>query len=95
MIKANIVTGITATMLLGSVLAVPGTEVMASISQPAIKGDRLDIRPIGTACSQRAWPYYDNACLRDPRRPTGRTREFRIVSADRLPVTKPAAHIAK
>jgi hypothetical protein len=97
MIKTNIVTGIAATTLLGSVvyvLAVPDIEVMA-ISQPAVKGDRLDIRPIGTACSQHAWPYYDNACLRDRRRPTDRTREVRVVSADRLPVTNPAAHIAK
>ena len=98
MIKTNIVSGIAAMAVFGSVvyvLAVPSTEVMASIPQPAVKSDRLDIRPIGTACSQHAWPYYDNACLRDRRRPTGRAREVRVLSVDRLPVTKSAAHIAK
>jgi hypothetical protein len=98
MIKKNIVTGIAAMTLFGGVayvLAVPGTEVMASISQPAVKGDRLDIRPLGTACSQHAWPYYDNACLRDRRRSTGLTREVRVVSTDWLPVARPAAYNAR
>lgn len=98
MIKKNIVIAIAATALFGSVayvLAVPDTEVMTSISQPAIKGDQLDIRPLGTACSQHVWPYYDNTCLRDRRRSMGWAREVRVVSADRLSVTKSAAHIAK
>ena len=44
---------IAATILLGVVLNVLGTEteVMASSSQVAAKGDRLDIRPNETLCA--------------------------------------------
>ncbi len=28
------------------------------------KGDRLDIQSRGIHCSQQAWPYYDQGCLR-------------------------------
>ena len=77
------------------VRGVPNSEINASTSQRALKGDRLDIRPLGTACSQQTWPYYDNACLRDLRGPVRRVRAVRVVSADRLPITNPVAHLAK
>jgi hypothetical protein len=48
-----------------------------------MKGDRLDSREPGAACSQRSWPYYDTVCLRDPSRNGGRARDVRIVSSDR------------
>ena len=28
------------------------------------KGDRLDIQSRGVHCSQHAWPYYEQGCLR-------------------------------
>ncbi len=31
----------------------------------AQRADRLDIRPIGKDCSQKAWPYFENGCLRN------------------------------
>ncbi|HXW24625.1 MAG TPA: hypothetical protein VEK73_07760 [Xanthobacteraceae bacterium] len=42
-------------------------EVEASAPRAAIKGDRLDIRPVRTgpvrgACMQRAWPVYESEC---------------------------------
>jgi len=89
---------IAAATLFGSaayVLAVLGGEVMASGPKPGVKGDRLDIRPLGAACSQSAWPYYEPACLRDRRRPAGRAREVRVVSAERLSFAHPAVHIAR
>jgi hypothetical protein len=95
MIK-TLIAGIAAATLLGSVVYVlaAGTEVMASTSQPAVKGDLFEIRWSGIVC-QRAWPYYDSSCLRDPSRPGSRARTVRVVSADRLTAMKPAALAAK
>lgn len=34
-------------------------------SSPTLgKGDRLDIQSRGIHCSQNAWPYYEQGCLR-------------------------------
>jgi hypothetical protein len=52
----------------------------------AVKGDRLDIRARGGACSQRAWPHYESACLYDDAQPAGEARKVRIVFTDRLPL---------
>ena len=49
--------------------AVLPDAVQARTPQPVTKGDRLDIHPLGAACSQRAWPYYEDACLRDRNQP--------------------------
>ena len=42
-------------------------EVEASAPKAAVKGDRLDIRPVRSgpvrgACMQRAWPVYESEC---------------------------------
>jgi len=58
--------------------------VQARGSNPAIKADRADLRPLGEACSQHAWPYYEAACLRDARNSFGVARPVRIVSTDQL-----------
>lgn len=65
-------------------LALPGfsPEVAASTPAPVVKGDRLDVRPALTDCTQRAWPYYDNSCLRHGSR--GEPRPIRMVSTDRI-----------
>jgi len=39
-------------------------QVEASIPQALAKGDRLDIRPVGSDCSQQAWPNFEASCLR-------------------------------
>lgn len=68
---------ILAATLSGSIvcgLAMPSFEVIASPSQPEVKGVRLDIRPLETACGQQTWPYYSGACVVDLRRPDGRAR---------------------
>jgi len=58
---AAIVAGASALVL----VATP--EVEASAPKAAIKGDRLDIRPVRSspvrgACMQRAWPVYESEC---------------------------------
>jgi hypothetical protein len=50
-----------------------------------VKGDRLDMQRLGTDCSQREWPYFEAACLRDAGRRVAPARLPRIISIDRLP----------
>jgi hypothetical protein len=61
------------------------SQVEASTPAAVAKGDRLDSRVPGPACSQRGWPYYEAACLRDPSRNGGRAREVRLISVERAP----------
>lgn len=70
-----------------AVLAVlPGfaPSVEASVPRPLAKADRLDIRPIGTDCSQQNWPRFEASCLRTVGSKTA-VREARLVTADRTP----------
>ena len=36
-------------------------QVGASAPIVGAKGDRADIRPLGTECGEKAWPYFDAA----------------------------------
>jgi hypothetical protein len=64
----------------------PGTSdrVVASAPLNSGKGDRLDIRPLGTLCSEQAWPYFEAGCVRDRRMALGQAKAARIVAADRI-----------
>jgi hypothetical protein len=68
-----------------AVLALPGfsPEVEASAAPIVQKTDRLDYRPLGMACSEQAWPYYEAKCLRDRTQEGGQPRPARIVKVDR------------
>jgi hypothetical protein len=68
------------------VLALPGfsPQVEAGTPPTVAKSDRLEIRPIGTACSQQAWPYFETGCLRDRTQAGGQVRPVRLVTTDRL-----------
>ncbi|MFZ3359217.1 MAG: hypothetical protein WCA56_19430 [Xanthobacteraceae bacterium] len=57
-------------------------QVQASSPVPGAKADRADLRPLGSDCSQRAWPYFEAACLRDARYPLQQPAQVRVV-ADR------------
>lgn len=59
-------------------------QVEANARVPGAKTDRADARPLAGDCSQRAWPYFEAACLRDTRNAYGQARQVRIVSTDRL-----------
>jgi hypothetical protein len=59
-------------------------KVEVNTPPAAAKDDRLDTGPTAAACSQRAWPYYEIKCLRDPMQPAGQARKVRMVSPDRL-----------
>ena len=47
------------------------------------KADRIDFRPLGTACSQNAWPYFEANCLRDRNQVMGEARPVRVITTDR------------
>jgi len=93
MIKAVVISGISGTLLFSNVAFVPGAR--NSGPQIAVKSDRLDLIRFGPACSRRAWPYYDNTCLHDVRRPGGHASRVRIVTSDRLPLVEPEARHTK
>ena len=58
--------------------------VEARGSAPGAKADRADLRPLAGACSQKAWPYFEAACLRDARNPYGEARQVRVVALDHV-----------
>ena len=68
-------------------MALPGFSpaVEAGTTDPMVKTDRLDYRPLGTECTERAWPYYGANCLRDHTQAAGQARTVRLVTTDRLP----------
>ena len=66
-----------------TILAGFNDKVVASAPIHSGKGDRLDIRPLGTQCSEQAWPYFEASCLRDGRAQMGKAKGARIISADR------------
>ena len=70
-----------ATLVAGTVTILPSfsDKVVASAPIHGGKGDRLDIRPLGTQCSEQAWPYFEANCLRDRRSGHGPSQ----VAADR------------
>jgi hypothetical protein len=88
MIKSAYV--VAAAVIAAILVAMPGLS-MVQARGPAlgVKGDRVDARPLGTACSQHEWPYFETSCLRDAKKPFGEARQVRIVTTDRLlqPVT--------
>ena len=73
-----------AALLAAGLTILPGfsPKVEASTPVAAAKADRLDIRTVGTACSQQAWPHFEAGCLRKAGNKT-MVREARVVSADR------------
>ena len=78
-----------AAIIAGCLVVLPSLSpsVEASSPVPGAKGDRADMRPLGVDCSQKAWPYFESACLRDARHPLVQVREVRVVTTDRMPAT--------
>jgi hypothetical protein len=61
-----------------------GSLVEASAPAPVEKSDRAD----AVDCELRDWPYYRSGCLRDESRNAGRAVRARVVSADRIDVSR-------
>jgi hypothetical protein len=73
-------------LIAGTVTILPSFSGMVVASAPIHggKGDRLDIRPLGTKCSEQAWPNFEASCLRDRRTAMGEVKAVRVVTADRV-----------
>ena len=78
----KIITGAAAAaLLIGAATIQLGSSTVEASSPPAaVKGDRLDIRPLGSDCSKRAWPHYESHCVRDRSRPGGKALDVRVVA---------------
>jgi hypothetical protein len=81
-----------AALVLSALSMMPAATLQVSPDTPvtapkaSLKGDRLDLAARGGACAERAWPYYDTACLYDGLRPASTVRKVRTVSTDRLSI---------
>ena len=75
-----------AAFIAAALTVLPGfaPQVEASVPQALAKADRLDIRPVGTDCSQQAWPNFEASCLRKAGTKAS-IREARLVTANRIP----------
>lgn len=85
--KTTIYAIITAALIAACIVLSPSLMQQVAAGAPAANGksDRADARPIGTACSQQAWPYFEAACLRDTRNRLAQPRDVRVIGLDRLP----------
>jgi hypothetical protein len=68
-------------------VAFPSLSPQVGASAPIVgaKGDRADIRPLGTECGEKAWPYFDAACTRDARIPLVQPHDVRVIGRTVLP----------
>ncbi len=73
-----------AALVAGAIVAIPGLTANVEAHMLPAKGDRLDLKTYGSACSERGWPYYETSCLRNTGSPTRQAHPVRIVSTDRL-----------
>jgi hypothetical protein len=75
-----------AALVAGAWIILPGASATVVASSPLNngKGDRLDYRPLGSQCSEQAWPYFEASCLRDKRHANGQVKPVRIVTADSI-----------
>jgi hypothetical protein len=55
-------------------------QVTDALHQPHAKSDRLPVPPKGAACSSRGWPYYEQSCQFDLRKPSGEARTVRFIA---------------
>jgi hypothetical protein len=72
----------TAAIVAGCFVALPSFSPQVEASAPAANGksDRADTRLLAADCSQREWPYFESACLRNANNPLGEARKVRFVS---------------
>ncbi len=56
------------------------TPVEASLHASYAKADRLPALEMGAACSSHGWPYYEQACQFDLRRPAHEARAVRVIA---------------
>ena len=75
-----------ASTIAAGVMLIPvlSDQVEAREPQVAAKADRLDYRPFGKECTQRAWPYIEANCLRNTVSVSREVKSVRVVTTDRI-----------
>jgi hypothetical protein len=79
-----------AAFLASFAVGVPGLTSQVEAHMYGIKGDRLELKTYGTACSDRGWPYFETSCLRNTVTPNREARTVRVVGTDRAPAMRTA-----
>jgi len=59
---------------------VPEARAETQVEGLLSKGDRLPALETGAACSLQGWPYYEQSCQFDLRRPAHEARTVRIIA---------------
>jgi hypothetical protein len=83
----KILAALAASILIAAVITLatsPKPVVERNTARSATKGDRQDIRPLNSFCSQSPWPYYQSNCLGGTKRPAHQNDAVRVVTIDRL-----------
>jgi hypothetical protein len=62
-----------------SISAIPEAKAQSQFAVAHAKGDKLPMRLSGIAWSLRSWPYYDQNCQFDLRRPANAAGEVRLI----------------
>ncbi len=73
-----------AAFMAAAVTILPGFAPTVEARAVAVKGDRLDIRPVD--CTTQSWPNFDQSCLRRVGSRTAVMTEARLVGTDRRTV---------
>jgi hypothetical protein len=84
---AGLLTALPAPNVEAGTLALESAAPKARIAAPSATSPTTDRPPVATAaaCSQRAWPYYDQACLvASGLGSRGEARKVRLIAIDRL-----------
>ncbi len=55
------------------------SQVKITHHQQHAKGDRLSTHMKGATCSSHSWPYYEQSCQFDLRRPANEMRAVRVI----------------
>jgi hypothetical protein len=82
MIKLVAAAALTAFLIYDATMAPGITGGLETQPTRELKGDRLPILPLGSTCSEAAWPYQGD-CLRIRAKPDGAA--VRVVTTDCLP----------
>jgi hypothetical protein len=83
-VLAGLLTALPAPNVEAGTPALQSAAPKAEIAAPSATTDRPPAAP-AAACSQRAWPYYEQACLVDSGvRSRAEPRKVRLITIDRL-----------
>jgi hypothetical protein len=86
LVRKFLMAAVLSALIAGAMTILPGASNPVVASAPIHGGgsDRSEPRPVGTQCSQQAWPYYQADCIRDRHTAEGEVKAVRVVTTDRI-----------